>query len=293
MRNTRGRPARGKAISAGRDRMQSELLAGAAGALLVAKAITVSLALHRMGAYPVYPRWFWISCGYSAGFALVVWLLRSATAPAAVIGGVICLNILLGQGTGARWQETAMPALLALFLLTFAATRFGRSRKERLGLAEPKTGRRAAQVIANLGVAGLCGGASSSLLFAACVAALAEATADTMSSELGQALGGRTLLLTSWQEVPAGTNGGISVAGTTLGAAGAGVIVLVTAATGFLSWQTGVVVLGAALAGLVFDSWLGATVERRGWLGNDLVNFSSTIFAAVMAWVGTRMLAGL
>jgi len=33
---------------------------------------------------------------------------------------------------------------------------------------------------------------------------------------------------------------------------------------------------------------LGATVERRGWLGNDLVNFSSTLFAAVLAAVVYR-----
>jgi uncharacterized membrane protein len=38
-----------------------------------------------------------------------------------------------------------------------------------------------------------------------------------------------------------------------------------------------------ACAGLFFDSLLGATVERRGWLGNDLVNFCSTLFAALVA----------
>jgi len=43
-------------------------------------------------------------------------------------------------------------------------------------------------------------------------------------------------------------------------------------------------VFAAACAGLIFDSLLGATVERRGWLGNDLVNFSSTVFAAAVAW---------
>jgi uncharacterized membrane protein len=39
----------------------------------------------------------------------------------------------------------------------------------------------------------------------------------------------------------------------------------------------------AAAAGLFFDSLLGATVERKGWLGNDLVNFTSTAFAALLA----------
>jgi len=39
----------------------------------------------------------------------------------------------------------------------------------------------------------------------------------------------------------------------------------------------------AACAGLFFDSFLGATIERRGWIGNDLVNFTSTLVAALIA----------
>jgi uncharacterized membrane protein len=35
--------------------------------------------------------------------------------------------------------------------------------------------------------------------------------------------------------------------------------------------------------GLFFDSLLGATLERRGWLNNDAVNFLSTASAAVFA----------
>jgi uncharacterized protein (TIGR00297 family) len=276
-----------RAIPESRDRMQSDLLVGVIGGLLIVKTAVIVFSLHRLGGYA---EWFWISCGCSAGFAMLVWLLRSATGPAAVMGGFVCLNILFGQEHGASWLQTAMPALLTLFVLTFAATRFGRRRKEQIGTAEARRGRQAAQVLANLGVAGLCAGAASPLLFAACLAAIAEATADTVASELGQVFGGRTLLITTWSEVPTGTDGGISVAGTTLGAAGAGVVVLITAATGWISWEMGMVVLGAGFAGLLFDSYLGATVERRGWLGNDLVNFSSTVFSAVLAYVVMRFI---
>jgi uncharacterized membrane protein len=45
------------------------------------------------------------------------------------------------------------------------------------------------------------------------------------------------------------------------------------------------IALFAGICGLFFDSFLGATMERRGWIGNDLVNFSSTLFAAVVAAV--------
>jgi uncharacterized membrane protein len=52
-------------------------------------------------------------------------------------------------------------------------------------------------------------------------------------------------------------------------------------------WPAAPLVFAAACAGLFFDSVLGATLERRGWLGNDLVNFCSTLFAAaiVLIWL--------
>jgi uncharacterized membrane protein len=56
----------------------------------------------------------------------------------------------------------------------------------------------------------------------------------------------------------------------------------VVAGVGMIHRGMGVEVFVAACAGLVFDSVLGATVERRGWLGNDLVNFCSTLFAALV-----------
>jgi uncharacterized membrane protein len=46
--------------------------------------------------------------------------------------------------------------------------------------------------------------------------------------------------------------------------------------------------LGAGVGGLFFDSLMGATLERRGWIGNDLVNFTSTLFAAASAAVVYR-----
>lgn len=280
-----GKRQRWKAIPGRQDRLQSDLLVGAVGTILAAKAVLEIVRIHGDGPMP---RWFWVACGVSAAFAAVVWLLRSATGPAAAMGGLVCLHVLLRQQFGGTWQETAMPSLLTLFLLTFAATQFGRARKEAMGTAESKRGRRASQVLANLGAAGIlaaggpAGGFVSSAMLAACVAALAEATADTVSSEIGQALAGKTFLITTAETVTAGTDGGISAAGTACGAIAAAVVVAVSPVA--RDFDTAVGVFVAACAGLLFDSLLGATVERRGWLGNDLVNFASTVFAAVVAW---------
>jgi len=204
------------------------------------------------------------------------------------MGALVCLHVLLRQEFGGGWRETAMPALVALFLLTFAATRFGRARKESAGVAESRSGRRAAQVAANLGVAGMlgaggtAGSSTAAAMLAACVAALAEATADTVSSEMGQAVGGRTVLITTGGLVAPGTDGGMSVAGTVCGALAAAVVVGVSPLG--RDWRMAIGVWGAACAGLVFDSVLGATVERKGWIGNDWVNFASTVMAAGMGW---------
>jgi uncharacterized protein (TIGR00297 family) len=119
---------------------------------------------------------------------------------------------------------------------------------------------------------------------AAMVAAMAEATADTVSSELGQVLGGTPRMITSFRRAPAGTDGAVSVAGTLAGAIAAGLLVLVAkTALPLLSWRDAGVALAAGIAGTLVDSLLGAGPERLGWLNNDVVNALSTLAAALLA----------
>ena len=228
--------------------------------------------------------------GISLGLALLVFLARAATPLAALTGGVIAAVLTLAPLPQlSSWYHSALPTLLALFLLTFSATRFGRAKKQGLGVAEDKRGRNAAQVAANLGVAGL--GAAAALshplpgtCYAVVVtAALAEATADTLASELGEVLGGQPLMVTTRRPVPPGTDGAISLAGTLAGTGGAVLVVLVATLTLGLGVSDAVCAGLGAVGGLFVDSLLGATAERRGWLNNDAVNFLSTFAAAVIA----------
>jgi uncharacterized protein (TIGR00297 family) len=112
---------------------------------------------------------------------------------------------------------------------------------------------------------------------------LAEATADTVASELGEVLGGQPLLVTTRRQVAPGTDGAISLAGTLTGTGGAVLVVLVAAFTLQLGLGAAVCAALGAIGGLFVDSLLGATAERRGWLNNDAVNFLSTFAAAVIA----------
>jgi uncharacterized protein (TIGR00297 family) len=222
----------------------------------------------------------------SLALAFLVWLARAATPPAAVTGGLFTAVLTLGPQPGGPFHS-GLPSLLTLFVLTWGATRFGRSKKQQLGVAEDQHGRNAAQVAANLGVAGLGATAapifSRSLFALVVVAALAEATADTLASELGEVLGGRPLMVTSLRRVSAGTDGAISLVGTLAGTSGAVLVVLVAALTLRLTVPQAVCAALGAIAGLFVDSLLGATAERRGWLNNDAVNFLSTLAAALIA----------
>jgi uncharacterized protein (TIGR00297 family) len=182
---------------------------------------------------------------------------------------------------------------MAVFLLAFATTRLGYRHKQFLGTAERRSGRSASQVLANLGTSAACGVGSilagrPELWLLALSAALAEAAADTVSSEYGQASGDTAYLITSWVVVPAGTNGGISLPGTVAGIAAAVLLALVCAAAGLIPRRWIAIPITAGTLGMFTDSYLGAWLERRGRLNNDQVNFLSTVAAAVLAAVFER-----
>jgi len=117
-----------------------------------------------------------------------------------------------------------------------------------------------------------------------------EATADTVSSEIGQAFGGGPVMLLSLRRVEPGTDGAITVLGSLAGIAGGALVAAVGMWALRLTLAEAGVSLVAGVGGLFFDSLLGATVERWGWVGNDLVNFASTVFAAGMALSLLRIL---
>jgi uncharacterized protein (TIGR00297 family) len=238
----------------------------------------------------------------SLTFGVLAWVLRAATPAAAVLGSLICLLLSTSVPRyGDSPAHSGLIPLVLLFALTFAATRLGRAQKKILGLAEPAHGRNAAQVIANLGVAGMIAAIATwpalTLLTSAStsgrpalwptllVAALAEATADTLSSEIGQAFGGTPWLITRMRRVAPGTDGGVSLVGTMAGLAGAALISLAGMAALRLHPAGAIIAFVGGASGLLFDSFLGATVERRGWLGNDLVNFASTLFSVLVALI--------
>lgn len=264
--------------------------------------------LHWAGQKPSAALW---ALGLSAILGAITFSVRAATPAAAATGAAITASLMYSTSTFdyEPWRTAVVP-IAAVFVLAFGATRSGRAKKERLSIAERRTGRNAAQVAANLGMAGLVScamtpfwthefwtgkfwnaggrwvvhsGGSRTALFTLALAALAEAAADTVSSELGKALGDRPRMITTLRTVAPGTDGALSLAGTLAGVLAAGTVSAAgTAAVGGRPAMFGISA-AAGIFGLLFDSVLGATLERRGMLNNDAVNFLSTLSAAVVA----------
>ena len=246
------------------------------------------LAQYGAGFWASTPARFVVSAAVTVAFALLGHIVRGVSNSGAIAGGMVCLILLSCVGPG------AFLVLFSLFMVTWIATRLGRARKQTLGTAERREGRTAAQVLANLSVAAVCG-----FLYAlraelawliAMVAALAEVATDTVASECGQALSQEAWLITTFQRVPAGTDGGISIAGTGFGIGAGFLIALVGFGCGLVPARWLWVPAVAGFLGMLADSVLGAWLERGGWLNNEQVNLAGTVIGAVMGVVSVRMI---
>jgi uncharacterized protein (TIGR00297 family) len=223
-----------------------------------------------------------IAGAVTVGFALLARALRGVDPSGMLAGGAACFLLFAGAG------PSAFAVLAALFLLTWVATRFGYRRKQDLGVAERGDGRDAWQVLANLSVASLGAVAfgvtgNRAWLFAS-AAALAEAATDTVASEIGQTRGQTAVLITTWKPVAAGTDGGITIAGTLTGLAAGVLIALVAAEGGMIPRAQFWIPAAAGFLGMLVDSVLGAILQHRGLMNNEGVNFFGTLAAAALAY---------
>lgn len=221
-------------------------------------------------------------------FALLALAMKWANRSGAAMGLVLGVAIYLAYG------YKSFLILLAFILMGSIATRIGYAKKTARGVAEGRGGARSwREALANLlapaffAVLAIATFDQAAFLLAL-VAALAEAAGDTVSSEIGQWLSGRAYLITTFQEVPSGENGGVSLAGTAAGFAASALVVGPALGLGLCGSRliTGAgIALAAAVAGNLFDSLLGATVEQRGLVTNGIVNFTGTSFAGALALV--------
>jgi uncharacterized protein (TIGR00297 family) len=206
--------------------------------------------------------------------AVLCVIIKKLTPAAGLSAIVVGWLIFAGAGYVGELQ------LFTFFVLSVLATRHGRALK---GKAHGEQ-RDAFQVFANGGVAAIIAVIAmidynhTSLYTLMIAGSLAAAIADTLSSELGMVYGKRTFNILTFRKEPKGLDGVISIEGSLIGAAGAFIIAAI------YMWDRSLwVITLAGVGGNVVDSVLGATLERRGMVGNNVVNFLNTLTGALIA----------
>jgi uncharacterized protein (TIGR00297 family) len=233
-----------------------------------------------------------IGLGTNATIALAAFVARSIDALGALSAVVIGSAITAGLGL------SGLSLMIAFFVLGSAATKLGYRTKAARGIAQEKGGARGWQnAWANGGVpaalavlAGMAPPGPRDVLAIAYAASVATAAADTCASEIGKAYGRRTFLITTLRPVPPGTEGAVSLEGTLGGLLGALLVGAVGVVTGLFGWPSALLVAAAGLVGSLAESVLGTVAERRGFMGNDLLNAANTVIGALAAVAMLRLL---
>jgi len=208
---------------------------------------------------------------------------RTVSTPGAIAGAAIGILIVVAAG----WPGWVL--LMATFLVSSITSRVGLRRKTLLGIAEERGGRRGpGNALANTGVAAAAALLAATtpyttLALVAFTAALTAGGSDTVASEIGKAYGRRTYMVHTARPVPPGTSGAISLEGTAAGLVAALALGGVGAGVGLVSASALAAVVVGATLGAFAESALGATLEHRGVLDNDALNFLNTGIAAAVA----------
>ena len=206
-------------------------------------------------------------------------------------------GVVLGTALWVLGGGPAFAMLLTFFVLGTVATRLGHKTKLAEGTAQEQGGARGARhAWANTGVGVLfallaAGSATPSVYLLAIVAAFATAVSDTLASEIGQAYGRRTFLITSFRPVSRGTDGAVSLEGTLAGIGGSLIMGGLAWAIGLINGTGVAIVAVAAFFGTTLESYLGAWLERSKRIDNEAQNFINTLAGALAALVLAWLLA--
>ena len=218
-------------------------------------------------------------------FALVLGIgaywAKAADSDAVLSETIICLLVILFAGL--PW----FLLLLAFYLLGGGFTRYGYAYKQKLGIAQSKGGRRGyknvySNSLVPLAMAICYGVYAKELFIYAFIASVATANGDTLASEIGETSKSKPRMITNLKVIEPGIDGGVTPLGEAASIAGATIIGLLATGTG-MTGPLGIVagIIGGFL-GTNFDSFLGATLQRRGILSNNGVNLFATLFGAAV-----------
>lgn len=255
---------------------------------------------------------FFLSSGIAS---LAYW--RGSLSRSGVVGALLVGTLTFGLG-GGLWG-----VLLGIFFVTSSLLSHFKEAEKRVAAEKFEKGhqRDFGQAMANGGLGALIAVGNalipSPMWFYLFGGVMATVTADTWATELGTLSQTPPRLITTGEVVEVGTSGGVSVLGTAVSLIGGLTIGLAAGLIGRRKpwWQLPLIGALSGLAGSLFDSLLGATVQQifycdtcqketerklhrcgnetrpiRGyaWLNNDMVNLLSSVvggFVAVALWL--------
>ena len=218
--------------------------------------------------------------------ALAAFLRGSVSVSGAVGGWVMAAVIYAALG----WRGLAIP--LTFFILSDLATRFGYEQKAARGIAQEHGGKRSARnalakVSAGVIAALLARAYGSPPWLVAFAATFTTACTDTVSSEIGKAIGRRTVNPITFKPVPPGTEGAVSMEGTVAGIVAAFSCAAVAGAIGHFPREVVFQAVAAtALAGIIgnwLESLLGSVLGEG--FSNEVINFFNTVIGGVLGWI--------
>jgi uncharacterized protein (TIGR00297 family) len=217
------------------------------------------------------------------GFTFAYFAYRSKTADLSGLFSSALVGIILLVFAGPRW----FLIMFVFFILGSAATKYKFEYKKRIGVEQGRGGARGyrnvfANGIAATAAAVLFGVFQQPVFIVMYVGCVATAAADTLASEIG-VTGGIPTMITTLKKVPIGTNGGVTLIGETVALLGALFVSVAAFSLGVITLPMVLVCTLAGFVGTNIDSFVGATLENRGFIGNAGTNLLATIGGGVVA----------
>jgi Predicted membrane protein len=227
----------------------------------------------------------------SASLSLIAYKFRALT-----FGGAIA-SFFVGYIVGLFGSVEWLVLLVGFTMVGIAVTKMDFSNKKRNGLLEGTEGERSHKNVLGVGfppclvavlfsvLHSVFNGQYDLALTVAFISTLSVAAADTVASEIG-ARDKKVWLITTFERVKRGTNGGVSITGTLFSLAAA-------AATSIVGWlliyqefdMYIIIPFAMGFLGNILDSVFGATLENRGIISKYTNNCISALIGAALGIV--------
>ncbi|MEO0203356.1 MAG: DUF92 domain-containing protein [candidate division WOR-3 bacterium] len=179
------------------------------------------------------------------------------------IGTFVIGSVILYSG-GFKW---AIPLALFLILGSIVSK-----------LNDKKIRRNLLQVLSNGGVSFILSIINifhpNDLLYFVHICSISAMCSDTFSSEIGMKFSKKAYLITNFKEVEKGTTGGVSFVGFLGGVLGSFLISIF-----YTKWIYAFLI---GIIGNLIDSIIGALIERKGLISNNLTNFIASLISSII-----------